>query len=68
MKNVFAGSPASAWCLLISRFILKHMIKCTITEAHRQPQNQAFDLTVEELEAFIAIMHERGVTRKSYVL
>ena len=42
-KNVFAGSPASAWRLLIDNFILKHIAKCTITEAHRQQQDETFD-------------------------
>lgn len=64
-RNVFAGSPASAWRLLIDNFILKHITKCTVTEAHRQPQNQTFALTVEELEAFIAVMYARGVAGKS---
>ena len=35
----------------------------TITETHRQAQNQAFALTVEELEAFIAVTM-RGSDRK----
>ena len=30
-RNVFTGSPASAWRLLIDDFILKHIAKCTIT-------------------------------------
>ena len=33
-KNVFAGSSASAWCLLIDGFILKHITKLKITETH----------------------------------
>ena len=32
-RNVFAGGPASAWRLLIDDFILKHIAKCTISEA-----------------------------------
>ena len=63
--NVFAGSPASAWRLLIDDFILKHIAKCTITEAHRQLQHEIFALTIEELEAFIAVMYARWATRKS---
>ena len=35
-------------------------------EVHRQPQNQAFALTVEELDVFIAVMYKRGVTGKSF--
>ena len=56
---MFAGSPASAWRLLIDDFILKHIAKCTITEAHRQLQHETFALTIEELEAFIAVMYAR---------
>ena len=48
-RNVFAGNPASAWRLLIHGFILKHIAKCTITEAHRQLQDETFALTIEKL-------------------
>ena len=64
-RNVLAGSPASAWRLLIDDFILKHIAKCTITEAHRQLQDETFALTTEELEACIAVMYARGATVKS---
>ena len=64
-RNVFPRSPASAWRLLIDDFILKHIAKCTITEAHRQLQNETFALTIEELQAFIAVMYARGATGKS---
>ena len=62
---MFSGSPASAWRLLIDDFILKHIAKCTITEAHRQLQDETFALTIEELKAFIAVMYVRGATGKS---
>ena len=55
-RNKFAGSPASACCLLFDSFILKHISKCTMTDYHRQPQNQAFAHTVGELEAFTVVM------------
>jgi len=64
-RNVFAASPASAWRVLLNSFILKHITKRTVTETHRQLHNQTFALTVEELEAFIAVMYARGVTGKS---
>ena len=51
---------ASSYFLLI----LKHIAKCTITEAHRQLQDETFALTIEELEAFIAVMYARGTTGK----
>ena len=64
-RNVFAGSPASAWRLLVDDFILKHIAKSTIFEAHRQLQDETFALTIEELKAFIAVMYARGPTGKS---
>ena len=64
-RSVCAGSPASAWRLLIDNYIVRHITKCTVTEAHRQMQNQTFALTIEELERFIAVMYARGVTGKS---
>ena len=60
-----AGSPASAWRLLIGNFVVHHIRKRIVTEAHRQMQNEIFDLTVEELESFIAVMYVRGVKGKS---
>ena len=65
MRNVFAGSPASAWRFLIRSFIFKHITKCTVTEANGQLQNQAFALTTEELQAFIAVMYVQEATGKS---
>jgi len=38
-RILFAGSPASAWRLLVDNFILKHITKCTVTDAHRQLHN-----------------------------
>ena len=64
-RNVFAGSPASAWRLLIDDFILKHIAKCTITEAQRQLQDEILAQTIKELEAFIAVMCAREVTGKN---
>ena len=59
------NSPASAWRLIIDRFILEHIQSCTIIEAHRQARCKDFTLSVEELEAFISIMYVRGVTGKN---
>ena len=65
-RNVFAGSPASAWRLLIDNFILKHISKCTITEAHCKSENQAFAFTVEKLEAFVAVMYAWSYREKLF--
>ena len=64
-RNVVAGSPASAWSLLIDNFILKHIAKCIITEAYCILENQNFELTIKELETFIAAINARGVTEES---
>ena len=56
------NSPASAWRLIIDKFILEHIQSCTIIEAHRQTKCKDFNLSVEELEAFISIIYVRGVT------
>ena len=41
-RNIQATNPASAWLLFIDKFILEHIRKCTITEAHRQPKTKNF--------------------------
>ena len=61
-RNIQAASPASAWLLFIDKFILEHIRKCTITEAHRQTINEEFCLKHNELLAFIAVMYAQGVT------
>ena len=61
-RNIQVASPAIAWLLFIDRFILEHIRKCTITEAHRQTKNEEFCLTNNELLAFTADMYSRGVT------
>ena len=58
-RNIQAASPVSAWLLFIDKFILEHIHKCTITEAHRQTKNEEFCRTNNELLAFIAVMYAR---------
>ena len=41
-RNIQAASPASAWLLFIDKFILEHIRKCTITEAHTLPKTKNF--------------------------
>ena len=62
---MFAGSHASTWHPLINDFILRHIAKCTVTDAHRQLQDERLALTTEELETFIAAMYAQGATGKS---
>ena len=63
MRNVFAGSPTNAWRLLISSFILKHIIKCTITEAHRQPQIRRLSLLLKNWKLSL-LSYMRGELQK----
>ena len=58
-RNIQAVSPASAWLLFIDKFILEHIRKCTITEAHRQTENKEFCLTNNEF-AHIHCYHVRA--------
>ena len=64
-RHVLAGSPASAWRLLIDKFILQHIKKCTIVEAQSQTKSQNFTLNDEELEAFMAVIYAQGVAGKN---
>ena len=61
LRNIQALSPASAWLLFIDKFILEHIRKCTITEAHRQTVNKEVCLANNELLTFIHFMYTRGV-------
>ena len=54
-RNIQAASPASAWLLSMEKFILEHIHKCTITEAHVQTKNEEFCIANNELFAFIAV-------------
>ena len=60
-RNIQSASSASAWLLFIDKFILEHIRKCTITEAHGQTENEEFCLTNNELLAFIAVLYAPGV-------
>ena len=51
-RYIKTNSPASAWRLLIDKFILEHIRSCTIAEAQRQSSSKDFNVTMEELEAF----------------
>ena len=60
-RNIQVANPGIAWLLFIDKFILEHIRKCTITEAHKQTKNEDC-LTNNELLALIAVMYARGVT------
>ena len=64
-RNVEIRSLASAWRLIIDKFILEHIRSCTVTEAHLQTKCEDFTLTVGELEAIIGIIYALGEIGKS---
>lgn len=50
----------SAWQLMFTRKMIKHILDCTIEEARRELQDENWIITVDELEAFIGILYIRG--------
>lgn len=60
-KRNVSDTVTSAWRLFIDDVMMKHIIKCTEEEAVRQ-RADGFSLTLEELDAFIAVLYARGVT------
>ncbi|XP_072399462.1 uncharacterized protein [Diabrotica undecimpunctata] len=60
-RNVRNNCVVSAWHLIINDSMLRHIKECTIAEAHRCLKNDTWTITLEELEAALAIMYARGV-------
>lgn len=50
----------TAFLCLIDDDMLKHIRDCTIAEAHRVMEDSSWDMTVEGLKAFIALVYIRG--------
>lgn len=50
----------SAWRLLFNDKMLKHIQKCTIEEAKRQLEVDNWYFSLDELDAFIALLYARG--------
>nr|XP_029500512.1 uncharacterized protein LOC115116168 [Oncorhynchus nerka] len=60
-KDRIDGAYASFHCLCDME-MLQRIRDCTVAEAHRvQGKNKTWDLSVEELEAFIAVLYVRGL-------
>lgn len=51
---------SSAWRLMISESMLRHIKKCTDAEGKRQLQNDSWSITIHKIEAFIALIYARG--------
>ncbi|XP_058873952.1 piggyBac transposable element-derived protein 4-like [Acipenser ruthenus] len=54
------NSILSAFHLLIDMRMLHHIQRCTVAEAHRIQNDDSWAMSLEELEAFIAILYVRG--------
>lgn len=50
----------TAFLCLVDDGMLKHIRDCTIAEAHRVEEDSSWDITVDELKAFIALIYIRG--------
>ena len=58
-RSVSEDKVSSAWRLLIDDSVLRHINCCTEAEAGRASK-QNWSLAIEELDAFIALVHARG--------
>ncbi|KAF7641448.1 hypothetical protein LDENG_00280990 [Lucifuga dentata] len=50
----------TAFLCLFDDGLLKHIRDCTVAEAHRVKEDSSWDMTVDELKAFIALVYIRG--------
>ncbi|XP_035225882.1 peroxisomal acyl-coenzyme A oxidase 1-like [Stegodyphus dumicola] len=54
-------NPASAWRLMVSESMVKHIQSCTIAEAQCQLRNDSnWHVTLEDLDVFFALLYARG--------
>jgi len=59
-RNIVADCTVSAFSLLIDEALLKNIQMATQQEAHRQLGNNEWSMSLEEVNAFIAILYARG--------
>ena len=59
-RNVSVDSLVSAFRLFVDNSMLKHIQKCTETEARSRLQDDNWSISLQELDAFIAILLARG--------
>jgi len=59
-RNIVADSPASAWRLFVSEPILRLIKHCTELEARKILKDNSWSVSLEELDAFIAVLYARG--------
>jgi len=61
-RIVKEASVMSAFKLLIDEPMLRHVKKCTETEARQKRSDESWTVTLEELEAVTAIIYARGAS------
>lgn len=60
-SRVLNGSPLSAFRIFVDEKMLRHVRRCTNEEGKRATGNQAWHVTLEELEKFIGLIIARGI-------
>lgn len=50
----------SAWQLMFTTKMMQHILECTIEEARRELLDENWNITLDELDAFIGILYIRG--------
>ncbi|CAH2089749.1 unnamed protein product [Euphydryas editha] len=59
-RNIMLGSVSSAFRLIIDNRMMSHIKTCTELEARNVLQKNDWEITIEELHAFVAILYARG--------
>ena len=57
-------SPYDAWKCIVDERMLRHVHHCTMK--HAESENDNFDFSLDDLEAFIALQYARGVYGKGH--
>jgi hypothetical protein len=64
-KRLIGSNEGSAWRLMVDECMLKHIQNCTITEARQKSGDELWDLSLDELDCFFALVYARGVLGSS---
>lgn len=59
-RHIHEGVVRSAWDLVITPTMLKHMKMCTENRAREESGDKDWSVSMDELEAFIAVLYARG--------
>lgn len=59
-REIVKGELVTAWRLFVNEPMLRLIKRCTETEAHRVLGQNIFTVSLEELDAFVAILYARG--------